>query len=83
MFACLNVCFFLKDNPQHELTGSQTLTSLDVAQCLCLLSHSDALPPAGPLQVQSGNEGQCDGGQVLLHAAAGHLDEPGQGVVAD
>lgn len=61
----------------------RSLTSPDVAQSLRLLLHPDALPAVGLLQVERGDEGQRDGGQVLLHAAARHPDERGQRVVAD
>lgn len=59
------------------------LTSLDVPQSLGLAIHPDALPVARPVQVEAGDEGQGDGGQVLLHTAAGHPDQRGQGVLAD
>lgn len=59
------------------------LTSLDVLQSLCLAIHPDALPVACSLQVEGGDERQSDGGQVLLHTAAGHPDQRGQRVLAD
>lgn len=53
---------------------SFSLTSPDVSESLSLPLHSYTLPVAGSFQVQGGNEWQGDGGQVLLHTAAGHPD---------
>ena len=62
---------------------SLSLTSPDVPQSLGLALHPHALPVAGPLQVEGGDERQSDAGQVLLHTAAGHPDQRGQRVLAD
>lgn len=67
----------------HPEECRRSLTSPDVPQSFRLLLHPNALPAGGPLQVERGDEGQRDGGQVLLHAAARHPDERGQRVVAD
>lgn len=59
------------------------LTSPDVAESLGFALHPNTLPALGPLQVEGGDEGKSDRGQVLLHTTAGHPDERGQGVLCD
>lgn len=59
------------------------LTSPDVSESLSLALHPYTLPAVCSVQVEGGDERQSDGGQVLLHTAAGHPDQRGQRVLTD
>lgn len=62
---------------------SFSLTSPDVPESLSLALHPYTVPAAGSVQVEGGDERQSNAGQVLLHAAARHLDQRGQRVLTD